>query len=189
MLIYNILVHTPIWVWLLLAFLVSRGVAAMRPKEIAPRRALIVPAVFLLWGLAGLIGSQGLGGNLALFAVGAILGLAAGGALAALAPAPRFIPETGRLAMTGSPIPLIMILSAFAVKYAGAVTLAMASDPGAHAEIASALALAGGVFAGLFWGRTLTQFRRAFIAAGLYAGWSSLPRLVFTSAPSLERAG
>ena len=31
----------------------------------------------------------------------------------------------------------------------------------------------------MFWGRTLTQFRRALDAAGLSAGWADAARLAF----------
>jgi len=56
MLIVSILDHTPFWVWLLLAFLLYRGVAAMRPREVSPSRALIVPVIFFVWGVASLVG-------------------------------------------------------------------------------------------------------------------------------------
>jgi hypothetical protein len=177
MLIYQILSHTPIWVWVLLAFLIYRGVNAMQPREVAPIRALIVPVVFLVWGLSGLLSSHGLGLDLALFIVGAAAGYAAGGVLAMLTPAPGLAPDTGMLAMPGSPIPLAMIVAAFVVKYVGSVVQAMASDPATQGEVAAVLALIGGVFAGMFWGRTLALFRRALRGAGLSDDWTALARL------------
>lgn len=48
MLIFAILGHTPLWVWFLLAFLVYRGVAAMRPRDVSPSRGLIIPVVFFV---------------------------------------------------------------------------------------------------------------------------------------------
>jgi hypothetical protein len=175
--IYQIISHTPIWVWFVLAFLVSRGLNAMQPRTIAPIRALIVPLIFLVWGLAGLINSRGLGLALALFVVGAAAGFAAGSALATLMPAPRLDQDAGTLAMPGSPIPLAIILAAFVIKYVGAVAQATAGDPATQAEIASAMALVGGVFAGAFWGRTLALFRRALLGAGLSADWPAVARL------------
>jgi hypothetical protein len=177
MFIYEVLGHTPLWVWILLAFLIWRGVNAMQPRAIAPIRALIVPAVFLVWGLSGLVGSHGVGLDLALFVVGAAAGLVAGGALATLTPTPGLAPDTGMLAMPGSPIPLAMIVAAFVVKYVGAVTQATATDPAMQVEIAAVLAVIGGVFAGLFWGRTLAMFRRALRGAGLSDDWTALTRL------------
>jgi multisubunit Na+/H+ antiporter MnhC subunit len=179
--LYQILTHTPLWVWALLAFLIYRGLNAMQPRMITPSRALILPLVFLVWGLSGLINSRSLVLDLALalFVVGALVGLAAGSALATLTPAPRLDQQAGALAMPGSPIPLAMIVTAFVIKYVGAVALAMASDPATQAEIAGALALIGGAFAGLFWGRTLALFRRALLGAGASADWAALARLAF----------
>jgi len=42
-LLLPILSHTPIWVWVILAYLITRGVAAMRPGQTSLRRLAIVP--------------------------------------------------------------------------------------------------------------------------------------------------
>jgi len=179
MLVFEILSHTPVWVWVLFAFLVSRGAVALREREIQPGRALVVPIVFLVWGLAGLIESRGLGFDLALFVVGLAAGVFGGRALGILTPPPRLSPAAGTIILPGSPIPFALIIVSFAVKYVAAVALALNAGSPAHAEIASASALVGGLFAGLFWGRTLTQFRRALEAAGGGAGWADAARLAF----------
>jgi hypothetical protein len=166
MFIVTILSNTPIWVWVLLAFLISRGVAAMSPREVSANLMLIIPVVFLVWGLTGMFGGDGLAYKLALFAGGVLAGLACGGALASLLPAPRLSRTTGLLAMPGSPVPLILIGLAFATKYIGTVALALNPDLVVHAEISAAMAAVGGLFAGLFWGRTLGQFARALQADG-----------------------
>ena len=163
--LYVILSHTPVWVWVLLAFLISRGITAMSPREVPAGRILIVPLVFLVWGLTGILGTDEFATRLALFAFGLVAGLAGGRALAALMPAPRRLPA-GLLAIPGSPAPLILILLAFATKYAGSVALAMNPDAAVHTEISAAMAAVGGLFAGLFWGRTLGQFVRALQADG-----------------------
>jgi len=183
-----VIANTPIWVWVLLAFLLSRGVVALRERQIQPGRALVVPIVFLVWGLAGLVQSHGLGFDLALFVVGLAAGLLGGRALAVLTTPPRLSLETGTMSLPGSSIPLVLIIVSFAVKYVAAVALAVNAGSPAHALIASASALVGGVFAGLFWGRTLTQFRRALDAAGLDAGWADAARLAFLR-PAASAAG
>jgi hypothetical protein len=177
MLVFDILSHTPVWVWVLFAYLVSRGVVALREREMQPGRALIVPIVFLVWGLAGLIESRGLGFDLALFVVGLAAGIFGGRALAVLTPPPRLSLAAGTMILPGSPIPFALIIVSFAVKYVAAVALALNAGSPAHAQIASASAVVGGVFAGLFWGRTLTQFRRALEAADVGAGWADAARL------------
>jgi len=40
---YQILIHTPPWVWILLAYLVWQGIKAMQPRTVPIWRALIVP--------------------------------------------------------------------------------------------------------------------------------------------------
>jgi hypothetical protein len=41
--VHQILIHTPVWVWALLAFLVWQGIKAMQPRTTPIWRALIVP--------------------------------------------------------------------------------------------------------------------------------------------------
>jgi len=178
--ILTILGHTPVWVWPLLAFLVYRGVAAMQPRDVSPGRLLIIPIVFLVWGFAGLLGAQGdLGRSLAAFLAAAVAGLALGRGLAALSPPPGPA-APGLIAMPGSPVTLILILAAFATKYAGNVALALAQDAGARAFWSTGLAASGGLFAGLFWGRTLGLLWRALRAAGEAPTLAGLARMALS---------
>jgi hypothetical protein len=179
MLAVEIVAHTPLWVWALFAFLVYRGVAGMRTREVSPFRVLIVPAVFFVWGASSLLGRpDGLALNVATFLAALLVGGAAGQALASFLPAPRFSAATGLLTMPGSPVSLILNGAAFAAKYAGAVALALTSGGDGHATIASAVVAIGGLFAGLFWGRTLRQFQRALQAEGLSTTFANLAALV-----------
>jgi hypothetical protein len=176
---FQILAHTPLWVWALFAFLVYRGVAALRAREVSPYRVLIVPAVFLVWGASSLLErSDGLALNAAAFLGALLVGATAGGALASLMPAPSLAPVTGRLAMPGSPVTLVLNCAAFAAKYASNVALALTSGAAAHAELTSVAAAIGGLFAGLFWGRTLRQFQRALQADGRSATVANLAALL-----------
>ena len=98
---------------------------------------LILPLVFLVWGLTGLIGSRGLGVDFALFVATAAAGGVGGAALAALGPQPRLISESDRMAMPGSAIPLTLILISFACKYVGNVALAIDADVSQRALLVS----------------------------------------------------
>ena len=49
---YQILIHTTVWVWALPALLVWQGIKAMQPRKTPIGRALIVPVVFILWGIS-----------------------------------------------------------------------------------------------------------------------------------------
>jgi len=173
----EILAHTPPWVWLLLAFVLSRGVAALRPREIPAQRALILPLAFLVWGVAGIMSSRGLGLDLVYFLVGGAIGAWAGAGVAWRSAPPVLELERGLLLMPGSLWPLVMIGFAFPIKYALAVALATADAPSQAAVYASLSAVAGGAFAGLFWGRALVQFRRALSGAGCASDWRAVARL------------
>ena len=50
----QVLVHTPVWVWALFAFVIYQGITALRPREVPIWRLLIVPAVFIVWGASKL---------------------------------------------------------------------------------------------------------------------------------------
>jgi hypothetical protein len=179
MLAFQILAHTPVWVWVLFAFLVYRGAVAMGAREVSPYRVLIVPAVFFVWGASSLLEKSGdLALNVATFLGALLVGAAAGRSLASLMPAPRLTPVTGLLATPGSPVTLVLNCVAFAAKYAGNVALALTSGGAAHAEVASVAVAIGGLFAGLFWGRTLRQFQRALQADGRSATFTSLAGLL-----------
>ena len=52
----GILVNTPLWVWGLLLLLVWLGSLSLKRRRMPLRRVAIVPAVFIVWGLSGLIG-------------------------------------------------------------------------------------------------------------------------------------
>ena len=45
---WQILIHTPVWVFPLFGYLVWLGIKAMRPRTVTIWRSLIVPAVFIV---------------------------------------------------------------------------------------------------------------------------------------------
>jgi hypothetical protein len=177
MTLFDVLSHTPVWVWVLLVFVLSRGFNALRLRELAAQRTLILPLVFLVWGVAGLIGSRGLGLDALLFLVGFTLGAGIGAGIAALSPIPGLKPG-GVLVMPGSFVPLVLIVIVFPIKYALAVAIATAHAATEAVFYAAVSAAVGGLFAGLFWGRTLTQIRRALRQAGSRADWGAVAALV-----------
>lgn len=151
----QILSHTPLYVWAILGFLVYRGVLASRTREVTLRKLCIIPLVMLALSISGVIGSFGLAG-MAPYAWAA--GMLAGTALAWKLANPRAItafPERGTVQRAGSWMPLVLMLAIFCMKYAVAVTLAVAPAR-AHAAgfILSACCLYG-LFSGIFTGSLL----------------------------------
>ena len=50
---WQVLIHTPLWVFPLFGYLVWQGIKAMRPRTTSIWRSLIVPTVFIVWGSRG----------------------------------------------------------------------------------------------------------------------------------------
>ncbi|MDB5653135.1 MAG: hypothetical protein JWQ94_748 [Tardiphaga sp.] len=150
-----ILVHTPLWVFALLALLIWFGCLSLRPRSQPLRRLLIVPAVFCLMGLSRLL----MGGKsielLAVWLVCATL-------LAALAlyTGPRNVTidrDTGSIRRPGSVLPLLRNIVVFVLQYAVAVVTAMRLDIGI--DVAMAGQAISGACAGYFFGWTIALLR------------------------------
>jgi hypothetical protein len=60
--IVQLLSHTPLYVWAILAFLVYRGTAAMRDREVEFRKLCIIPLVMLGLSLQDMSAKFGLDG-------------------------------------------------------------------------------------------------------------------------------
>jgi hypothetical protein len=148
----QILTHTPLYVWAILAFLVYRGVHAMREREIEARRLVIIPAVMLVLSLQDIGTKFGLGGLAlaawtAAAAATALLAGLAGGTRIAAGSAP------GTVRVRGSRVPLVMMLAVFFTKYVASVTLAVAPQLRHDALFAAVVCALFGVFNGWFAGR------------------------------------
>jgi len=156
--------HTPLYVWAILGFLVYRGVLASRTRELSLRKLCMIPLVMLALSLSGVAGSFGMHG-IAPYAWAT--GMLAGTALAWTLGNPRSItafPERGTVQRVGSWLPLILMLAIFCMKYAVAVTLAVAPAQAHAAGFVLTVCSLYGVFSGIFLGgllRTLQVYRQA----------------------------
>lgn len=156
----RILEGTPWWVWLLLVFLVQRGVRALRPTTGPVWRFAIIPVVFLTWGIASLVTVFGItalsiGGYLPALAIGSGLGWLM------LAPAAvRVDRRQGLVQVPGGPTTLVLILAIFAVKYGFGVWLGMAPAIAAESWFVLLDCGVSGLIAGMFVGRFARLVRR-----------------------------
>ena len=153
--LYQILVHTPLWVWAMLAFLLYRGWSAASDREAAIAKVATVPVLML--GLSGhglyeLAHADALALGAALLAAIAsgILSWSAAGKAGTVA-----YPERGTVFMRGSWFPLAMMIGVFAVKYAMGVLKAMHSPYVQGASVIVAVSLLYGLFIGVSTGRML----------------------------------
>jgi len=159
---------TPVWVWLLLAFLIYRGAKALRPRAVTPWRMFLLPVIFFAWAFTGIFTEvQDYSIALTVF----IAALAAGGVLgwqlAGRQPGANFDPASGLVHRPGSATPLVLICIGFTTKYALSVVLARRPELGAMSGFCSLYGAASGLVDGAFWGVTIAQFTGALRRNGL----------------------
>ena len=145
---YQILVHTPPWVWVLLAYLVWQGIKAMQPRTVPIWRALIVPVVFIVWGNSRIgFGPQDSAWPLLAWIAAALALLPLG----VLTPRPFDVDHrTGEIIRPGSAFALIRNLVVFTLQYTVSVISAIDADDRAVAFIVGRAI--SGATAGYFFG-------------------------------------
>lgn len=153
--IIAILQHTPVWVFALLAGLITLGISQSVDRSVTLRRTAVLPVALVSLSLLGVVGSFG-SQPLALPAWAA--GLAS--AVAALhgridISAVRFSAASRRFELPGSWLPLILMLVLFAIKFGAGVSLAMQPALRQSAAFALSASTAYGVFSGVFLARAM----------------------------------
>ena len=148
MFVYQILIHTPPWVWILLAYLVWQGIKSMRPRKAPIWRALIVPVVFIAWGVSRIgFGHQDNQGPLVAWVVAALVLLPLG----VLTPRPFDVDhKTGEIIRPGSAFALVRNLVVFTLQYT--VSVISAVDAGDRALAIIVGRAISGATAGYFFG-------------------------------------
>ncbi|WP_109481051.1 DUF6622 family protein [Paraburkholderia sp. C35] len=150
---------TPIWVWVLLAFLLSRGLKAMNSGTSPLSKLAIVPAVFAVWGIVHLITDPLTGwADAIIWVVAAMVGVAAGVFIASRS---RFIvdPIKNTVMLPGSMLPLALIVITFVAKFWLGVELATTTSFASLGMYMLISAAVSGAVAGMFAGRFLTYWR------------------------------
>jgi hypothetical protein len=153
---YQILIHTPLWVFPLFGYLVWQGIKAMRPRTTTIGRSLIVPAIFIIWGLSRLL-SRGQDGVWPLLSwIAAAMALAPVG----LSTAKPFKMDhvTGQITRPGSPMPFIRNVTIFTLQYTVAVIAAV--DPEGRTTATLVGRAISGATTGYFLGRTIALLRQ-----------------------------
>jgi len=164
---FDIITHTPLWVWPLMAFVMWLGWYGRRPRVVPPVRLAILPLV-------------GLGISIATIVQSASPGLAAAGGLVALLAA---LPlghaigrrrdvrwrDDGRLQIAGGWFMLVFGLSIFAARYALGVLFGVLPALRAEPLWIGLSGGVGGVIAGIGLGwlaGVLLRARRSALALG-----------------------
>jgi hypothetical protein len=155
----QIIQHTPVRIWAVLAVLTLIGLSQARPRTIGAARAALLPAAMLALSLAGVVSTFGVSA-LALAAWGVGVGMA-------LSLPPRLLPAveatwsaaSDSLRVAGSWLPLALILGLFSVKYAAGASLALHPEFATQAGFATVCGFAYGLFSGIFAARGRQMWR------------------------------
>ncbi|MFC0132092.1 hypothetical protein CR105_26220 [Massilia eurypsychrophila] len=148
----QIVTHTPVYVWAILALLVYRGVVAMRDREMTIRKLFIIPVIMLALSLQDVVAKFGAGfmplsvwtGSAVLMTLLVWKFSSAGVSAAA---------SSGRVIVHGSWAPLAMMMAIFFTKYATAVTLVIKPSASQDPLFSTVVCALLGVFSGYFLGR------------------------------------
>ncbi|HGU9824237.1 TPA: DUF6622 family protein [Enterobacter cancerogenus] len=151
--------HTPVWVWIQLAFLLRRGFAALYDREMTTGRLFFLPVLFLIWGGYGMITeTERAGLSLSMMIAGILAGASLGYWMWRSQPPLRDSVSPGRVIRAGTPMTLGLIVVAFCTKFI--LTSAIYLQPELAASVSFCILMGGitGLIDGVFWGGTLRIF-------------------------------
>jgi hypothetical protein len=150
--ISQIFSHTPLFVWAILAFLVYRGVIALRTREVPMNKLYIIPVVMLALSLVDIAGKFGLDGMpFATWIVTAAATLALLVRFSAARVTPASTP--GNVVVRGSVWPLVLMMAIFVTKYITSVAVAIQPALRLDARFSMVVCALFGIFSGYFLGR------------------------------------
>ncbi|PEU05005.1 DUF6622 family protein [Bacillus cereus] len=155
--IKEVLIRTPLWVWILLFILIKRGIAISQERPINLSKMFLVPVIFMMWGLEKIINKfSHLGYCLISYTIFILPGILIGYLL--YKKYQIYFKQDTVIFKKKCYLPLIIILINFFVKYLLNVTLEVSSsfyDDIAFNVMYSAIS---GLSVGLFFGGILYTF-------------------------------
>ncbi len=169
--ILQILSHTPLWVWALLAALLGLGLWQRRARRVRRGQLLALPLALLglgLWSMAPGFVAQPVA---AVLWLGAIAGATALGLRLPRPAAARWLHQEARFFLPGSWVPLLLIVAIFCLRYGAGVGQGLHPEWRGMATVQWPLALLFGSLSGLFLGRALglLQLTRPTIERDVHA--------------------
>jgi len=164
---FQIVAHTPLWVWPVFVLVLGLGLLGLRPRTLPPWRLGILPLVGIGTSLSGIVQSPQPALASAAWFVALLAGLPLGHSAGRRRPA-RLL-EDGRLAVAGGWFMLLFGVSIFAVRYTLGVLFGVVPALKAEPVWIGLAAGAGGVIAGIGIGwlaGLLLQARRSPVVVG-----------------------
>jgi hypothetical protein len=160
----HIVAATPLWIFFLFAYLVRQGYQRLRPQVSSFRRMLLVPAIFIAWGLYGLYQRSTGDQDLLVW-----LAAAAGGSMLGAVTSPRHLRVDrwrNLVLQPGSILPLLRYALLFGGHYG--LNIAMAMRPEARPVL-------------VLWDIAVSG-----LGAGYFLGWISTAMLACRTAPEAD---
>lgn len=150
---------TPWWVYIVFAYLLSIGIRALRPQVVRLKKIFLIPIIFILWSLYGLVSKfkapTDVGRWLVFLSIGALIGWWIASSWKIKADKQKLL-----IQLPGGPTTLILILLIFSTKYAFGYLYE--TDPSAQDNflIYTLDVISSGVITGMFVGRALCYLRK-----------------------------
>ncbi|MEL4178659.1 DUF6622 family protein [Roseateles sp. PN1] len=160
--------HVPVWVWTLLALLLALGLRQSRDQYLPRGRLVLLPLIWLAYGLWGVRSSFGHEFALMLaWALGLVLGmqLMRLSGLASLVAGSHFDAQRGHYFVPGSWLPMVLMLALFGAKFALGMSLAMHPELAQEANVALSFSALFGALSGALLGRSRTILRSSSTAS------------------------
>ena len=157
----QIITHTPTWVWGLLAGLVALGWGQTRDREVSLKRVTVLPVVMMIFSASSVLQNNGSQSQLIVVWIAASLLLAACVMRIPLNQKTHYQASKGMLYVTGSWIPMVLILTIFIGKYALAIFTTM--QPELLNEFGFTISHTAffGALSGIFLGRAVRLWKIA----------------------------
>ncbi len=153
--IWQILRHTPVWVYGIFALLVYLGAIQTRERRVSRLRVAILPIVMLAFSLLGVLGTFGLSALTLGAWTGGILLVVILNQIARFPRGVRHPAGSSHFVIPGSWTPLLLMLAIFFARYVVAVTAVMRPALGANSTYVVVVAAGFGLFSGIFLARAL----------------------------------
>ncbi|MCM3748845.1 hypothetical protein M3223_15940 [Paenibacillus pasadenensis] len=160
---------TPIYVWLLLAFLVQRGISTSQEREVNILKSFLVPGVFIVWGLYNIVAKfahpfSSILTYLVFLAIGVFLGTML------YQKTYRFFVRNGAVIRAKNYFPLFIILFNFLIKYSLNIYMYMDTDAVNRLSFNMLYTAISGTTVGLFFGGIVITYRYVTTQRGRIRG-------------------
>ena len=145
--------NTPVWVWVLLVYLVMKGFQARKPGDTTLLKMAIIPVLFTVWGLVDLVSLYGVSATSSLLW---LVGIAGGAAIGwNIVSRYNLIPDhvAGTIHRPADMTLLPLLLVTFSIKYGFGVIAAVSPDLLAEPAFMISDLLLSGLFTGIFIGK------------------------------------